>query len=513
MSDNEQIVIIGAGPAGLTAAYELQRQGCANVLILEEEEQAGGISKTINFNGWRMDIGGHRFFSKSKRILDWWNEILPMAGSPASDDKLLGRSLPFAPNGPDPEEDDLVMLVRSRKSSIIFERHFYDYPLRPTMRLFSNLGLNRSMQIGLTAAKAKLFPRKPERHLEDYLVNHFGTELYATFFRDYTEKVWGRKCTEIDPSWGRQRIKGLSLLQALLQAFQRSKSDDIEQKSVNTSLINFFLYPKYGPGFLWERAAVLAQEAGAKIAYGWRVVSIHSDGSKVRAVTARNLKTGEEKDFATSAVFSTMPVKDLVAGLTSQPPQKVIETAATLPYRDFITAGVLLRELGIRPPDDNWIYVQEKDLKLARIQFFKNWSPYMVQDRNLHWLGLEYFSNEGDALWTMSDGAFLEMCLSELEKLNILANRDAFMKGTVVRVRKAYPAYWDGYDHFDRIKDYLNSISNLYCIGRNGMHRYNNMDHSMLSAMTAVDVYAAHEKDKSAIWDVNIEENYHESND
>ncbi len=459
-----------------------------------------------------MDIGGHRFFSKSSRVLDWWNEILPMAGFPASDDKLLGRSIPLAPEGPDPDVDDLVMLVRSRKSSIIFERQFYDYPLRPTLKLFANLGLSRSAQIAWTAFHAKLFPRRPEKHLEDYLVNHFGTELYATFFKDYTEKVWGRKCTEIDPSWGRQRIKGLSLLQALLQAFQ-PKKQDIEQKSVNTSLINFFLYPKYGPGHLWEHTRDLLIQSGVRIENGWRVVSMHTDGEKLLSVQAKHMESGEVREFPAAAVFSTMPVKDLVAGLDMQAPVKAAEAAATLPYRDFITAGVLLRDLRIPPPRDNWIYVQERDVLLGRIQFFKNWSPYMVQDPDMHWLGLEYFSYEGDALWKLPDDRFLELCMSELEKLGIVTGRDAFVKGTVARVKKAYPAYWDGYDHFDSVKEYLNTIPNLYCIGRNGMHRYNNMDHSMLSAMTAVDLYLANEKDKSAIWEVNVEENYHESNE
>ena len=517
-------IIIGAGPAGLTAAYELATRSDIVPIVLEKTADIGGISKTVNFKGNRIDIGGHRFFSKSDKVMKWWDRILPLQGAPAFDDRILRRDLPFSEkdNAPDPEVEDRVMLIRNRLSRIFFLKKFFDYPLSLNPETIRNLGIGRVARIGTSYVKARLFPRTDETTLEDFFINRFGGELYRTFFEDYTQKVWGVPCREIKAEWGAQRVKGLSISKAIAEAVRNVlfPSSTIEQKKAETSLIKMFLYPKYGPGQLWEAVAGEIVNRGGKVYLEHDVTGISCDGNRVTEVKAQDRSNGSEKSFRCEYAFSTMPLRDLILGMEPAPPPDVASVARGLRYRDFMTAGLLLKRLkienasGIRTINDiipdNWIYVQDRHVKLGRIQIFNNWSPYMVKDRDTVWLGLEYFCHEGDELWGMEDEKFLDMALSEIEDLG-LVDRDDFIDGTVIRVPKTYPAYFGSYDDIDVVRDYTDTITNLFLIGRNGMHRYNNQDHSMLTAMVAVDCILKECDSKTPIWSVNEESEYHES--
>ena len=529
-------IIIGAGPAGLTAAYELLDKTDIKPVIYEKSEYIGGISKTINYKGNRIDIGGHRFFSKSERVMDWWINILPLQGAPAKDDILVGREITFSNESlkrnigslktkrypaPDPEKVDEVMLNRSRLSRIFFLRKFFDYPVSLNYNTFSNLGIKRTVKIGLSYIKTSFSPIKPEKSLEDFFINRFGVELYLTFFKDYTEKVWGVACSEITADWGSQRIKGLSITNAILHAFKKNFTGykSISQKNVETSLIGQFMYPKYGPGQLWEEVAKLITENGGEIHHEMRVVGIESKENKVNAIKVMEKSTGELKRIEGDYFLSTMPVKDLINSFKEDLPDEVSDVAQGLMYRDFITVGLLLNELKIKNHTkrytindmvpDNWIYIQERDVKIGRLQIFNNWSPYLVKDEFKIWIGLEYFCNEGDDMWNMSDENFINFAIDELQKIDII-NKEEVIDSVIIRVEKTYPAYFGTYNRFDSIKNFTDSFENLFLIGRNGMHRYNNMDHSMLTAMTAVENIISGEKSKDNIWDINAEENYNE---
>ncbi len=512
------VVIAGAGPAGLTAAAELLKQGFRPV-VLEETGDIGGISRTVTYRGNRMDIGGHRFFSKSSRVMRWWQDVLPVQGSASCDDRDLGRASRVAIGGPDPEMSDRVMLIRSRLSRILFLRKFFDYPVRLSLSTLSGLGVSRVTKIVASYA-ASLVHRRPERSLEDFFINRFGRELYATFFRDYTRKVWGVPCSKIGPDWGAQRVKGLSVSGAVRHALKsllpRRAHGDLAQKRTETSLIEEFLYPKFGPGQLWETVAEKVEQEGGKILRGRRVKRLETLNGRVTAVIA-TAGDGEER-FPCEAFFSSMPLCDLVP-MIPEAPEEVRRVAGGLVYRDFITVGLLLRKLAItnqtRIPTtgnivpDNWIYVQEPDVKLGRIQVFNNWSPYLVSDPGTVWLGLEYFCQEGDEMWREPDDAFRKFAVAELEKIGVAKAADV-LDGTVVHVKKAYPAYFGTYGELDTVRGFLDGMPNLYCIGRNGQHRYNNQDHSMLTAMAAVDCLCGRGSKKD-LWRINAEADYHES--
>ncbi|MGB7189903.1 MAG: NAD(P)/FAD-dependent oxidoreductase [Acidobacteriaceae bacterium] len=507
-------VMIGAGPAGLTAALEFARRSEIHPIVLEASREIGGISRTIRYKGNRMDIGGHRFFSKSDRVMDWWAELMPVLGEGEHAVRYQNQERVVAATA---EGSDLVMLVRPRRSRIYFLRNFFNYPLSLDGRTLRLLGLRRTFRIGLGYLRAKLFPRKPEKTLEDFLINRFGVELYRTFFKSYTEKVWGVPCDQISAEWGAQRIKGLSLRTAVLhflkKTFGRRKSGDVLQKGTETSLIEKFLYPKYGPGQLWEHVADLVTEKGGEVRLDWRVTKLRAEGNHIVAVDAVN-EAGETATIPADYVFSTMPIRELIRGLDCEVPANVREVSEGLIYRDFITVGLLAERLAVTEPDggllkDTWIYIQEPDVLLGRLQIFNNWSPYMVADPAKVWIGLEYFCYEADPLWKMCDEEIAAFAIAEVERIGILRAADV-RDSHVVRVPKTYPAYFGTYDRFEEVIDYVSRFENLYFVGRNGMHKYNNQDHSMLTAMTSVDQILSGTGDKSGIWKINTEQDYHE---
>jgi len=516
-------VIIGAGPAGLTAAYELISKTDIQPVILEMTDEIGGISKTVNYKGNRIDIGGHRFFSKHDRIMDWWLSILPLQGSLSRDDIILNRQMDLSkePGAPDPEKSDTVMLIRNRVSRIFFLRKFFDYPISLNYKTIANLGTILLLKSALSYMKVRLLPMKEEKSLEDFFINRFGVTLYEIFFKDYTEKLWGVPCNAIKPEWGAQRVKGLSLTGAVINAFRKviSRDTSYSQKGVETSLIERFFYPKLGPGQMWEEVAKRIETNGGKVRTNSQVIGIETKDNRVVAVIVRNGNSGESERLKADYILSSMPVRDLIMSLGPHVPHDVKKTAKELMYRDFITVGLLLRKLKITNDTkqktinnivpDNWIYIQERDVKLGRIQIFNNWSPYLVKDKDTVWIGLEYFCFEGDSFWNTPDKKIAEMAVDEVEKIDII-NRNDVIDSTVIRMPKAYPAYFGSYDQFDLIKEYVNNFENLFLIGRNGMHRYNNQDHSMMTAMTAVDNIVNNISDKDNIWAVNTEDEYHE---
>ncbi len=518
-------IVIGAGPAGLTAAYELLTRAGIRPIILEKSEYMGGISRTVAYKGNRIDIGGHRFFSKSDRVMKWWLSMLPLqhgTGSATIQYHRMQTELGHSSNGADPAKTDRVMLLRPRKSRIYFLRKLFDYPISLSKKTLLQLGLVRTFRIGLSYLKSALFPSKQEENLEQFLVNRFGKELYKTFFESYTEKVWGVPCSQISAAWGAQRIKGLSLSKTLMHAgkrlFTRQKNADIRQKQTETSLIEQFLYPKFGPGQIWDEAARRVRELGGTILTSQVVESILWEGDRVRAVRIRDVGTGQRQVLEGDYFFSTMPIKDLIAGMEPPPPSSVREVADGLVYRDFITVGLLVSRLKLKENNrngeklirDNWIYVQEPDVLVGRLQIFNNWSPYMVADPKTIWLGLEYFCNENDSLWTSSDAELIRLGREELHRIGIIDSGDV-LDGMVLRMEKTYPAYFGSYDRFGEIRSYVDRFENLFLIGRNGMHRYNNQDHSMLTAMVAVDNILAGENGKGNLWGINTEQEYHES--
>ena len=513
-------VIIGAGPAGLTAAFELAREGTTRVLVLEADQQVGGLSRTVNHKGNRIDIGGHRFFSKSDWVMRWWQERLPVADA---DERAVrsglvlsyqGKQREFRPDALSAANPDEVMLVRGRLSRILFAGHFFDYPLKPGLDFVRKLGLWRCMGFGLSYAWAHAFPRKPERTLEDFFINRFGKQLYLQFFKEYTEKVWGRACTEISAEWGAQRVKSLSIGKALWHAVKKAWTPSAEAKPQMTSLIEQFLYPKFGPGQMWEKVAQEFTAMGGELRMGCKVVGLKLEDGRVTGVRYSD-ESGLIHVAEAGHVVSTMPVRELVAALEGEVPSDVRSVAENLEYRDFITVGLLYKRLrksstaGARYVPDNWIYIQEPGVKVGRLQVFNNWSPHMVADPDTAWVGLEFFCHDGDELWSMGDQELRELGLREMAQIGIADEADA-LDGVVVRMPKAYPGYYGSYERFEEVRAYLDAIPNLFLVGRNGMHRYNNQDHSMLSARAAVDCILTGSADKSAIWAINVDDEYHE---
>ncbi len=506
-------LIIGAGPAGLTAAHEFLKRSDIRPVVLEKSEYMGGIARTVRYRGNRMDIGGHRFFSKSDRVMQWWMDVFPPERSVEGELSIAyhnqRRGIAGSGSGPDPSVEDRVLLIRRRKSRIYFLRRFFDYPIKLSPDTLRKLGVRRTVKIAASYLAAMIHPRRPERTFEDFLVNRFGAELYRTFFKSYTEKVWGVPCREISAEWGAQRIKGLSLLKTITHFLRNlvGATRGIEQKRTETSLIERFLYPKFGPGHLWEQVADSVRAAGGTILTGWTVDRILTEGARVTGVEAIH-QSGERRRIQAGYVFSTMPIRDLVRALDPPAPAPVREISDGLIYRDFVVVGLLLDRLLVEV-SDTWIYIQEPDVLVGRLQIFNNWSPYLVADRDKMWIGLEYFCNENDDLWRKSDQEMIALAVEELARIGMAAAADV-RDGTVVRMPKTYPAYFGTYNRFDELRSYLDRFENLFLVGRNGMHKYNNQDHSMLTAMTAVDNILAGRTDKSNIWAVNTEMEYHE---
>lgn len=506
----KRVVIVGAGPAGLTAAYKLLKTKQYEVIVIEKDSISGGISKTINYKENYMDLGGHRFFTKRKEVMDIWNTFLDIQNSPSKDDKELNRIKKYPIKGKDPEKEDNVFLIRNRVSRIYYNKKFFDYPITLSLKTIKNLGFFNTFLAGLSYLKS-CFIKKKEDNLENFYINRFGKRLYKTFFYEYTKKLWGIEPSLIDASWGSQRVKGLSIRKVLKNAFL--KLFHIKSKNVETSLIEEFYYPKYGPGLLYSNMAKYINENDGKILYQHEVIKIHKKGNKINAVTV--LSNEQEKIITGDIFISTMPIKDLFLGMNLS--KKIKEIASNLPYRDFITVGLLVKNLKLKNetniktinniPPDCWIYIQEKNVKIGRIQIFNNWSPYLVKDKDTVFLGLEYFCTENDELWQKKDLEIKELAVLELEKMQIIEN-SSVLDFHVERVKKAYPAYFGSYEDFPKLKSYLTTFTNLYCIGRNGQHRYNNMDHSMLSAIVCTDLITGKITDKELLWQVNTENNY-----
>jgi protoporphyrinogen oxidase len=517
------VVIIGAGPAGLTAAWELAEAGVRDVVVLESTRNVGGLSQSVEYKGNRIDIGGHRFFSKSDWVMAWWTRMLPLAADASQDtgerDPVLayqGKQRALGAAATAKESDARVMLVRKRLSRIYFDGEFFDYPLKADFETALKLGLWRCLRFGASYAWSMLFPRRPERSLEDFFINRFGRLLYLQFFKEYTEKVWGTPCDRISAEWGAQRIKSLSIATALLHAVLKPFRRGGEMGAARqTSLIERFLYPKYGPGLMWETTAEQLRQRGVRLVLGAPVTQIDQAEGRILAVQVRDAGGGQR--YEAESFISTMPVRDLVLGLVPGAPPAAREIAAGLEYRDFITVGLLYRRLMRNPGGsgpmnlvpDNWIYVQESGVKVGRLQVFNNWSPYMVKDPDTVWIGMEYFCREGDALWTMPDEALRQLGVAEMRQLRLADDAD-FLDGIVIRMPKAYPGYYGSYARFGELRGYLDGIPNLFLAGRNGMHRYNNQDHSMLSARKSVEAILAGSADKAEIWGVNIDDEYHE---
>jgi protoporphyrinogen oxidase len=471
MSAANRVVIIGAGPAGLTAAYELSKTRTPTV-VLEKDDVVGGLSRTVNYRGYLFDIGGHRFFTKVQVIHDLWREILG--------------------------DDDFRR--RERLSRIYYNRVLFHYPLRVSNTLWG-MGLWSSLLVLLSYARAQLFPINPEETLEAWVSNRFGRRLYRIFFKTYTEKVWGIPCSEISADWAAQRIKGLSLFTAVKNALL--KQTNTGGSATVTSLIDSFHYPRRGPGMMWEAATSFVRGCGNEILLNAGVRRIVHSGNRVLALEA--VIDGQNRMFEGTHFISSMPIRELIDRLDPGAPSEVREAARSLNYRDFITIALILDKEHVFP--DNWIYVHDPAVKLGRIQNFKNWSPDMVPDRSKTCLGLEYFCFEGDGLWTMSDEDLIALAKAELKTL-ALADPAEIIDGIVMRVPKAYPVYDSNHRQaLSIIRKFLAPLANLQLVGRNGMHKYNNQDHSMLTAMLAVrNIEGANH----GLWEVNVERDYHE---
>jgi protoporphyrinogen oxidase len=529
----KKAIIIGAGPAGLTAAYELLTRTDIIPVILEKSGEIGGISRTTNYKGNRMDMGPHRFFSKSDRVMEWWLKMMPLEENAAKDLKITyqnkTRNLSAeqslaAVSEAAAKDPDKRMLVIQRLTRIYFLRRFFAYPIQLGFDTLRTLGPIRTFRILISFLWVRIFPRQPEKSLEDFIINKFGKELYLLFFKDYTEKVWGIAPSEISAEWGAQRIKGVSLSKAILEALKslRNKkkgSGDLQQKTTETSLIEQFLYPKYGPGSLWEEVARQVRALGGEVYCNQDVTTIYTTKNEVCSVHTIDSSTGELNLYHGDYFFSTMPVKELIAGMGERVPEKVREVAAGLQYRDFINVGILLRQLsapGKRPGEftklelkDNWIYIQERDVKVGRLMIYNNWGGGMIKDPSTTWIGMEYFCNKTDDFWAETDESIQQIAIHELEQMG-LARIEDVLDGTVRRMEKTYPAYFGTYNEFDIIRNYTDGFENLFLVGRNGMHKYNNADHSMLTAMVAVDNIASGVTSKVNIWSINTEQEYHE---
>ena len=466
-----KVIIIGAGPAGLTAAAELCERGHRVIVLEKDPHYVGGLARTVHYKGFRFDIGGHRFFSKSAEITQWWQRRLP---------------------------NDFISV--NRMSRIFYRGKFFDYPLKATNALFG-LGVLTSSACLLSYIRARLFPIQPEKSFADWVTNRFGERLFNIFFKTYTEKVWGMPCTQISADWAAQRIKGLSLSKAIWNALGPRKRHSLQ--TVKT-LIDRFQYPRFGPGMMWEKTRDDLQKQGALLQMGEEVITIHRTSTRVTSIITRN-RSGETHQYKGDSFVASMPLRDCVLAFDPPLSPAACEAALRLQYRDFLTVALIIGRTGLFP--DNWIYVHDPSVRLGRIQNFNNWSPDLVPDRAASCLGLEYFCFAGDGLWTMMDEALIELGKGELEKLGLIRAEEV-IDGCVVRMEKAYPVYSSGYqEDVNIIRQELSRLENFQVIGRNGMHKYNNQDHSMMTALLAARNLNGEKYD---LWKVNTDAEYHE---
>lgn len=516
--NHKRALIIGAGPAGLTAAYELLKQTDYIPVVIETDSQVGGLSKTVDYKGNKIDIGGHRFFSKSQRVLDWWLQFLPLQQTKESKSLQINyqNKQTIFTNRSIVHDPEKVMLLRPRKSRILFNKKFFGYPLKLNADTIKKLGIFKLFKAGASYVYAKIFPLKEEKNLAQFFRNRFGKELYVTFFKDYTEKVWGVACEDIPAEWGKQRIKDLNVGKVLSNAvksiFVTNKT--LLQQGTSTSLIEQFLYPKYGPGQMWETVADEIVKLGGLLEVNTKVQQINFADGRIQSVQTINSLTQQTSIIETDVVFSTMPVRELIACSTGiEFADEVKNIAADLQYRDFLIVGLLVSKLSLKDEKeksvtDNWIYLQDKGIKAGRLQLFNNWSQGMVQNPDKIWMGVEFFCNDTEPFWLQTDEQIIKQAIREMEQTGLLNAADV-EDGMVLRVPKAYPSYYGAYENFETVKNALVNLPNLYCIGRNGMHKYNNSDHSMLTAMEAVN-HLKNGGDKNTIWNINTEEDYHE---
>jgi protoporphyrinogen oxidase len=469
--------IIGAGPAGLTAAYQLSKQRAPVVVLESDPESVGGISRTVNYKGFRFDIGGHRFFSKSREVEDFWTEV-----------------------------DGEDMLDRPRSSRIYYRGRFYTYPLKPFEAL-SKLGLIESVLCVLSFLAARLHPTRNPKTFEQWVSNQFGKRLFLIFFKTYTEKVWGMSCDEISADWAAQRIKGLSLGSALKHALFSKKPRDREQ--IVKTLIDTFRYPRLGPGMMWEACAGKIRKLGGKVMLGRKVTGCRFDSASNLWVVTTHSAGGDSEEYRAEHLVSSMPIRELVAQIEPRLPEAALQSARSLQYRDFLTVGLILNDRGRFT--DNWIYIHDPSVQVGRVQNYKSWSPEMVPDAGYCSYGLEYFCFEGDGLWTASDRELIELAKAEIQRVNLAASADV-VDGCVIRQPKAYPVYNGAYQqHVNTIRKALEeNCPTLHLVGRNGMHKYNNQDHAMMTAMlTAKNILAGARK--YDVWAVNQDAEYHEA--
>ena len=458
------VAIVGAGPAGLTAAYELVKQGIIPV-VLEKGDKVGGIARTETYKGYRFDIGGHRFYTKVAAVQQLWQEV-------------LGNEFIKVP----------------RLSRIFYRGKFFNYPISAFNTLF-NLGIIESTLIILSYLKVRIWPLPEETTFEQWVINRFGERLYKTFFKTYTEKVWGIPCTEIQADWAAQRIKGLSLTTAIINALFGSND--------TKTLIKEFDYPALGPGMMWEKFAEAVENKDGKVYLDTKVISFEREGNKIKSITAE--QNGELVQYSADNFITSMPISALIARLKPQPPEEVLHAARSLKYRDFLIVALIVDRKDLFP--DNWIYIHSPEVKVGRIQNFKNWSAALVPDVSKTCLGMEYFCSVGDEIWEMSDTELVELATRELVGLGLATTADV-EDGVVIRQLKAYPVYDGEYrGHLQVLEGFLKGIENLQTIGRNGMHRYNNQDHSMLTGMLAARNILGEKHD---LWDVNTERSYYE---
>ncbi|MFN0219357.1 MAG: NAD(P)/FAD-dependent oxidoreductase [Hyphomicrobium sp.] len=481
---HSEVFVIGAGPAGLTASYLLTKQGLSTTVIEADPDYVGGISRTANYKDFLFDIGGHRFFSKSKEVVDLWKEILPQD-----------------------------FISRPRMSRIYYDGKYYSYPLK-AFEALGNLGVIESSMCVLSFMYKQAFPNEKPETFHDWVANQFGERLFSIFFKTYTEKVWGMSCDEISADWAAQRIKGLDLWSAMANALRNSvapkgfKDGTVANDGpVIKSLIDSFQYPRKGPGMMWDAAARKTREQGGAIHMGTRLLSLSHDKALQLWTITTITDGGEIQSFTANHVISSAPIRELVQALTDEP--ACAGAAEKLRYRDFITVAVVVDKPDLFP--DNWIYIHEPSVKVGRIQNFRSWSPEMVPDEKLACLGLEYFCFEGDGLWTSSDDDLIALAKRELAQIGLAAEEDC-IDGCVVRQKKAYPVYDEGYkQNVDAIrKELAEHYPSLHLVGRNGMHKYNNQDHAMMTSMLTVANIVAGET-LYDIWNVNEDAEYHEA--